>query len=141
VIPSVILQIANKKEAVEVGDISTTRDFNYVEDTCRGLILLAENDSFPGEIYNIGSGNEVSIDETINLIKTLMHSNIEIISTKARLRPQNSEVRRLMCDNSKLVNLCGYQASFTLEEGIKTTIDWYCDSGNLSKFSGSGYII
>ncbi len=87
-----------------MGDLSPTRDFTYVEDTCRAFIALAEADNTIGETVNIGSNFEISIEDTLNLIKELMGSNIKFITNEERFRPKNSEVFRLWCDNTKIEN-------------------------------------
>ena len=102
IIPTIITQIANGKKEIKLGDTSPTRDFNFVEDTCKGFLAIAENDETIGEIFNIGSNTEISIGETVELIKELMHSNVQFISDPQRLRPKNSEVFRLVCDNTKI---------------------------------------
>jgi NAD dependent epimerase/dehydratase family. len=102
VIPTIITQIAGGKKQIQLGDVSPTRDFNYVEDTCRGFIALAESDKTLGETVNIGSNFEISIGDTLNIIKNIMHSDVEFIVDEQRLRPEKSEVNRLWCDNKKL---------------------------------------
>lgn len=140
-IPSVILQILNKKHQIEVGDISPTRDFNYVEDTCRGFIALAENDAPSGETINIGSNTEISIRDTIAVIQKIMGSNIHVKPISERVRPGASEVRRLQCDNSKIKKLCGFEPEYNLEEGLKKTIVWFRDDKNLTRYRSNGYVL
>lgn len=88
--------------------MSPTRDFNYVEDTCRGFIALAESDNTVGETVNIGSNFEISVGDTLNLIKAIMNSDVEFLLDQQRLRPEKSEVNRLWCDNAKLKALTGF---------------------------------
>jgi NAD dependent epimerase/dehydratase len=139
VIPTIITQIANRKKEIKLGDVSPTRDFNYVKDTCRGFVELAENNNTIGEIINIGSGTEISIHDTLLIIKRLMNSDVEFITEKQRLRPEKSEVFRLYCDNRKIMNLTGYKPQCSLEEGLKETIKWFTDSKNLSKYKDEIY--
>ena len=141
VIPSVIVQAANNKQQIEVGDITPTRDFNFVEDTCRGFIMLAESKAPGGEIFNIGSNHEASIGNTISAIQKIMGTNIPVKQVNERLRPDASEVRRLCCDNTKIKNLCGFEPKNSLEEGLRKTVAWYCESKNLKKYKLGGYII
>ncbi len=98
VIPTIIAQIASGKKQIQLGDVSPTRDFNYVEDTCRGFIALAESEKSIGETVNIGSNCEISIGDTLSLIKTIMASDVEFLVDEQRLRPENSEVNRLWCE-------------------------------------------
>jgi NAD dependent epimerase/dehydratase len=141
VIPSVIVQIANKKEQIEVGDITPTRDLNFVEDTCRGFIALAESENSYGEVFNIGSNIEISIIDTISAIQKIMGTDIPVNQVAERLRPAGSEVKRLWCDNTKIKNFCGFSPKNNLAEGLKKTIEWFCDEKNLLRYKPGGYII
>jgi nucleoside-diphosphate-sugar epimerase len=141
VIPSVIIQAAKRNQLIDVGDITTTRDFNFVEDTCRGFIALAENETSSGEVFNIGSNSEISIKDTISVIQKIMGTDIPLNSVTERKRPETSEVFRLCCENSKIRNSCGYEPSYSLENGLKKTIDWFRNSDNLSKYKSGGHIL
>lgn len=134
VIPTIITQIAAGKKQIQLGDVSPTRDFNYVLDTCRGFIALAESDETIGEVVNIGSGAEVTVGDTLNLIKELMHSDVAFITDENRLRPKNSEVFRLCCDNTKIHQLTGFQPQYALKEGLQNCIDWFTKPENLSRY-------
>ncbi|KTC66090.1 NAD dependent epimerase/dehydratase family protein [Legionella adelaidensis] len=134
VIPTIITQIAGGLPQIDLGDLSPTRDFNYVEDTCRGFLELANCPSSVGEIVNIGSNYEISILDTLLLIRQLMNSSIDYKMDEQRLRPEKSEVSRLWCDNSKLFNLTGFKPQCTLREGLQKTIDWFTSEKNLSKY-------
>tara|TARA_B100001250_G_scaffold300104_1_gene261818 strand:- start:55649 stop:56626 length:978 start_codon:yes stop_codon:yes gene_type:complete len=134
VIPNIIAQIASGIKKIKLGSVSPTRDFNYVEDTCNGFISLVNKNSTTGEVYNIGSNSEVSILEVFNLIKELMDSDVEIFKEEERIRPENSEVQRLVCDNTKIKNATGYKQSVDLEQGLKKTIDWLSIDKNLEKY-------
>ncbi len=139
VIPTIIGQIAAGKKEILLGDMSPTRDFNYVTDTCRGLVALAKCAEAIGEVVNIGSNFEISIGDTLELIKELMASNVTFITEELRLRPKNSEVYRLWCDNSKLVRLTGFQADFDIRRGLEQTIRWFIEPDNLKKFKTDIY--
>ena len=134
VIPTIIGQIAVGKKQIKLGDLTPTRDFNYVLDTCRGFIALAESDKTIGEVINIGSGVEISVGDTLDLIKKIMDSNVEFITDKQRLRPEKSEVFRLCCDNTKIHELTGFLPEYSLEKGLKETIDWFTNPDNLSRY-------
>jgi len=134
VIPTIISQIAGGAKQIQLGDTSTTRDFNYVEDTCNAFISLAESDQALGEVVNIGSNTEITIGDTLDLIKELMNSDVEWILDEKRLRPASSEVTRLCCDNTKFQTLTGKNTSITLEEGLTRTIDWFSATENLKKY-------
>jgi len=134
VIPTIIGQIAAGKKQIKLGDLSPTRDFNYVLDTCRGFIALAESDKTIGDVINIGSGVEISVGDTLSLIKKIMNSDAEFITDEQRLRPKQSEVFRLCCDNTKLHELTGFLPEYSLKKGLKETIDWFTSSENLSRY-------
>jgi len=139
VIPTIITQIANGEKLIKLGDISPTRDFNYVEDTCRGFVALAECDKTIGQTVNIGSNHEISIADTLNLIKELMSSDVEFISENERVRPKKSEVFRLWCDNSRIEKLTGYKPQVDIRDGLKRTINWFTNEDNLNRYKSNIY--
>jgi len=139
IIPTIITQIATGKKEIELGDMSPTRDFNYVEDCCRGFILLAESQKTIGETVNIGSNSEISIGDTFKLIKELMSSDAIIVNDDQRNRPKKSEVFRLWCDNEKIKQLTGYQSQINFRDGLKKTIDWITDGENLKIYKSAIY--
>ena len=139
VIPTIITQIANGFKEIKLGDITPTRDFNYVEDTCRALIALAESDETIGQTINIGSNFEISIADTLNIIKELMDSNVEFIADEQRIRPKKSEVFRLWCDNTKIEQLTGFKPQVDINEGLQRTVDWFTDSKRLERYKAGIY--
>jgi len=139
VIPTIITQIANGATKIKLGDITPTRDFNYVDDTCRGFIALAECDESIGQVVNIGSNFEISIGDTLNMIKELMDSDVKFIVDSQRIRPEKSEVFRLLCDNSKIKKLTGFKSQVGIREGLQRTIDWILKSDNLKKYKSEIY--
>lgn len=139
VIPTIISQIAGGLKEIKLGDLSPTRDFNYVEDTCRGFIELAKCDKAIGESVNIGSNFEISIKDTLDLIKDIMHSDVRFITDEQRIRPENSEVFRLWCDNSKIKNLTGFEPKNSIREGLEKTVEWFTKQENLAKYKPGLY--
>lgn len=139
VIPTIIGQIASGMKQIKLGDVSPTRDFNYVIDTCRGFLALANCDNTVGETVNIGSNFEISVGDTFNLIRELMNSDVEFVTEEQRRRPDKSEVHRLWCDNSKIRELTGFEPSYNLRDGLAATIDWFTVPANLAKFKTSIY--
>jgi len=139
VIPTIITQIAAGKKQIELGDTTPTRDFNYVKDTCRGFISLAQCDESIGETVNIGSNYEISIGDTLDLIKKIMNSDVEFIVDKKRIRPEKSEVNRLWCNNLKIKKLCGFEPRYSIEEGLKETVKWFENPQNLKKYKTGIY--
>ena len=141
VIPTIISQILAKKDQIDLGDVTPTRDFNFVEDTCTGLMKILESDKTIGKTINIGSNSEISIKELFEKICLIMNSKPDLKESEDRLRPKNSEVFRLKCDNSEIKNLVNYQPNFSLEKGLKQTIDWFLDKENLKKYKSNIYNI
>jgi NAD dependent epimerase/dehydratase len=139
VIPTIVAQIASGKKEIKLGDVSPTRDFNYVLDTCRGFIELASCEKTVGETINIGSNFEISVGDTLNMIKELMNSDVKFITEEARLRPDKSEVFRLWCDNAKISELTGFVPKYSIREGLQETIDWFVREENLNKFKSHLY--
>jgi NAD dependent epimerase/dehydratase len=139
VIPTIISQIANGAKEIKLGDVTPTRDFNYVTDTCRGFIELANCSDAIGKTFNIGSNYEISVGDTLNLIKDLMKSDVTFIKEDQRLRPEKSEVFRLWCDNSLINNLTGFEPKFTIEQGLQETITWFSNPENLKKYKSDIY--
>jgi len=139
VIPTIISQIAGGMKEIKLGDLSPTRDFNYVEDTCRGFIELAKCDKAIGETVNIGSNFEISIKDTLDLIKNIMHSDVCFLIDEQRIRPENSEVFRLWCDNSKIRELTGFEPKYSIREGLEKTVEWFTKPENLAKYKPGLY--
>lgn len=139
VIPTIITQIASGMKEIRVGDLSPTRDFNYVKDTCKGFSLLADSESTIGKTVNIGSNTEISMGDTLNIIKELMNSDVEFCVDPNRIRPEKSEVFRLWCDNSQIKNLTGYEPEHDIKTGLKMTIDWFMMRDNLMKYKTGIY--
>lgn len=139
VIPTIISQIASGKKQIKLGDVSPTRDFNYVADTCRGFLELARCDKAIGETVNIGSNFEISVGDTLNIIRELMNSDVEFITEEQRLRPEKSEVFRLWCDNKKIRELTGFEPSYSIREGLKATVDWFTQPKNLANYKADIY--
>ncbi len=139
VIPTIITQIAAGQKEIKLGDVSPTRDFNYVLDTCKGLIAIAECEKTIGEVINIGSNYEISIEDTFSIIKDLMGSDIVLIKDNERIRPEKSEVYRLWCDNGKINSLTGFTPDYNIREGLKLTIDWFTSGANLKKYKWDIY--
>lgn len=139
IIPTIISQIACGHRTIKVGDLSPTRDFNYVEDTCRGFIALAETEGIEGMEINIATGKEVTMRHTLELIAELMDADVKYEVDEARLRPGKSEVFRLCGDNSLITSLTGWRPRVTLSEGLKRTIDWFTKPENLKKYKSNIY--
>ncbi len=139
VIPTIISQIASGKRQIKLGDVTPTRDFNYVADTCRGFLELARCDKAIGEAVNIGSNFEISVGRTLELIRELMNSDVDFLVDEQRLRPGKSEVLRLWCDNTKIRELTGFEPVYDIRTGLKATVDWFTRAENLAKYKANIY--
>jgi dTDP-glucose 4,6-dehydratase len=136
VIPTVITQALTGSE-IRIGTTSTTRDFTFVEDTVRGFLLAAESQAAVGEIVNIGTGRETSVDDTIRLIVAAVGKDVRLVQDDRRLRPERSEVLRLCADIAKAERLLGFRPAVPLEEGIRRTVAWIAD--HLSLYRPEAY--
>ena len=139
IIPTIITQIANGAKEIKLGDLTPTRDFNYVEDTCRGFVELSDCNEAIGETVNIGSNFEISIGDTLDIIKEIMNSKVKFVTDHDRIRPENSEVFRLLCDNSKLHQLTGFKSNIDLRQGLKKTVDWFTQPKYLKQYKSDIY--
>lgn len=139
IIPTIITQIANGKKEIKLGDLTPTRDFNYVKDTCKGFIELSTCEEAVGQEVNICSNYEISMRDTLHLIAKLMKSDVKLVEDIQRLRPQNSEVFRLWGDNAKIKSLTGFTPDYSIEAGLQATIDWFLDKENLKKYKADIY--
>ena len=139
IIPTIISQIAAGQRQIKVGDLTPTRDFNYVADTCRGFIALASAEGIEGRDINIATGTEVSMEQTLHTIARIMNADVEWITDPARLRPSKSEVRRLCGDNSLITSLTTWRPAHSLEDGLRKTVDWFVRPENLAKYKTDIY--
>jgi dTDP-glucose 4,6-dehydratase len=126
VIPTIITQ-ALSRDAVRLGALHPTRDLNYVSDTVEGFVKAADAPDALGEVINIGSGREISIGDLAARIVSLVGRDVTIEADEARLRPERSEVKRLVADAEKAHRLLGWQSTVSLDEGLKRTIAWISD--------------
>ena len=138
VIPSIITQALIKRK-ISLGSGFPTRDLTFVRDTVNGFIDFAECEKTVGEVVNLGSGYEVSINQIINLISNCLEKKIQIQREKTRIRPEKSEVERLFSDSSKAKRLFGWHPKTNLKQGIEKTISWF--EKNLKRYKGDIYNI
>jgi NAD dependent epimerase/dehydratase len=139
VIPTIITQIAIGRKEVSLGELSATRDFTFVRDTCEGLVAIAGMDDAKGEVFHIGSNKEIAIGDLFSLIAEMMNSDARVVTDKTRLRPNLSEVRRLRCDNQKLRQATGFEPKTSLRDGLAATIAWFREECNLRRYKESVY--
>lgn len=139
IIPTIITQIANGATEIKLGDLTPTRDFNFVKDTCRGFIQLADCDEAIGQEVNVCSNYEISMRDTLNLIADIMGKDVKFVEDTQRLRPKNSEVFRLWGDNTKINRLTGFEPEFDIRSGLEETIKWFTCEENLKKYKSNIY--
>lgn len=145
VIPTIITQLAAGMREIKLGALSPTRDFNFVHDTVRGFLAVAECDAAVGRVVNVGSNFEISIGETARTIAELMGREVQFISDEQRLRPKGSEVERLWADNTLARDLVGWTPRYGGAEGFRRglteTIEWFGDPANLRRYKSGLYNI
>jgi UDP-glucose 4-epimerase len=141
VIPTVISQLAAGRREIALGSLTPTRDFNFVLDTAHAFqaMLEAPLDGVVGGTFNAGSGVEISVADTVKLIAELMGTDVEIRVENERLRPERSEVTRLVSDSSAIQQAASWKPAHTLSEGLRTTIEWFSDPRNLIRYKTDQY--
>ncbi len=143
VIPSIIIQLASGLENVKLGLTNPTRDFTFIDDTVNGFISTLNTNKIIGEVVNLGTNYEISILDLAFLISELMNQNINIINDDERIRPEKSEVDRLLSDNIKAKNILDWVPNKSglsgLKEGLRETINWFKDIDNLKKYKIDKY--
>lgn len=145
IIPTVITQVIAGRRQIKLGALSPTRDLNYVSDTVRGFIAMAESDAAVGEVVNVGSGFEIAMGDVANMIVKEFAADVEIVTDEQRLRPARSEVERLLADNGKARRLIGWAPEYGglegVRRGIRTTIEWFSDPDNTRGYKSDIYNI
>ena len=139
VIPTIITQLLSGSQEIKLGALKPTRDFNYVLDTVNGFKKIYESENTVGEEINIATMKEISIGTLAEEIIRQINPSAKIICDEERLRPEKSEVNRLLGDNAKIRKLTGWEPKYTLEQGIRETIRWLED--NLSFYKAGVYNI
>ena len=134
VIPTIITQLLTGKK-LKLGNLHPTRDFTYVKDTAAAFVEICKSDEVIGQVTNVGMNSEISIGELAALIGRLTGNEIDFNTDFQRVRPDNSEVERLYCDNKKIVSLTSWQPKYNLESGLIETIDWIKDNLSIYKHS------
>ena len=142
-IPTVITQIVAGFTQIKLGSLHPTRDFTFVKDTAKAFVAIAESENSVGEVINIGSNFEISMESTVKIIAELMGVDIEIIQDKERIRPVNSEVERLWADNSKALCLTDWTPEYSgldgFKRGLQETIQWFLKDKNCTLYKPMVY--
>jgi nucleoside-diphosphate-sugar epimerase len=138
VIPTIASQLLSGAKELKLGALSPTRDFNYVGDTAAGMIALATCPAAEGRVVNIGSGEEWSIEQTARLLMEIAGRDVPIVCEQERLRPENSEVNRLLADNHVIRDLTAWRPAVPFREGLRRTVDWI--RVNIGRFDPGRYV-
>lgn len=124
IIPTIISQIASGKRELQLGNLTPTRDLTYVLDTARGFLAVAACDNCIGKVVNLGNNAEISMRDLVYQIAALMSAEVKLTEDPSRVRPADSEVDRLWCNNSLVQTLTGWRPEWTLRKGLEETIRW-----------------
>jgi NAD dependent epimerase/dehydratase len=141
VIPTIITQLLNGEKQIKLGDITPTRDLLFVKDTVKGFSAIANSKNTIGEEINIATQSEITVGDLAQKIIDQINPEAKIITDEQRLRPEKSEVMRLFGSNQKLIQLTGWEQTYSLEEGLKQTINWFKQPENLIKYKHDIYNI
>ena len=139
VIPTIISQLLNGAQEIKLGDTKPTRDLLFVKDTVNGFLKIAKCDELIGHEVNIATQSEISVGDLAQLLINSINPNAKIISDSIRLRPEKSEVFRLFGSNEKLKFYTDWNQKYTLDEGLKETIDWFSKKENLQQYKSDIY--
>lgn len=139
IIPTIITQLLSGKKELEIGSLTPTRDFNYVKDTVNGFIEISKSKKTIGEEINIATQNEISIGDLANELIRQINPQVKIVCDEQRLRPEKSEVNRLLGSNEKIKKLTNWNMKYSFEEGLRETIEFF--RNNLDKYKTDIYNI
>lgn len=139
VIPTIITQLLSGKEQIKLGALHPTRDLLFVKDTVNGFVEIAKSENTNGQEINIATQSEISIMDLAQLLINQINPKAQIISDDIRLRPEKSEVERLLGSNKKIMELTNWKPNFSLEQGLQQTIEWFSDKNNLSRYKSDIY--
>ncbi len=132
IIPNIIRQ-GLAENTIQVGNLSPTRDFNFVLDTVQGFLLAGSTPEAEGQVINVGSGVEISIKDLITTVETLLGKQLEIVQQEQRFRPNNSEVFRLLANIDKAKTVLGYQPEYPLHKGLELTVQYFAQQEQTAK--------
>lgn len=139
VVPTIATQLLSGNTRIELGALAPTRDLTYVTDTAAGFVALASCDAAVGREVNMGNGHEISVGDLAALIAEVVGTEIEIVSSEERLRPEKSEVERLLADTTLMRELTGWEPEVTLREGLSRAVEWFSNAENLSHYKTDLY--
>lgn len=141
IIPTIIAQLLSGTKEIKIGSLTPTRDFNYVLDTVSGFTEIWKSNRTIGEEINIASEVEISIGELLNTLIKITNKDVQIVDEDLRKRPENSEVRRLLGSNKKLMELTNWKSEYDLNKGLNKTVEWFSNKENLMRYKANLYNI
>jgi len=143
VIPTILAQLAAGQNEIHLGDVRPTRDFTFVEDTVRAFMAVADAplDAVVGRTFNAGTGVEISIGELVAMIAHAAGREVAVVEDAERLRPSGSEVMRLVCDSSRLLQATGWKPTMSLADGLARTAEWFGRPENLARYKWNTYTV
>ena len=141
IIPTIIMQLLSGKKEIKLGSLNPTRDFNYVKDIVDGFVEISKSEKTIGKVVNIASNNEISMGQLAQELIKQINPDARIIRDNQRIRPEKSEVNRLLGDNSLIMSLTNWKPKYDLSSGLRETIDWFEHSDNLKKYKNNIYNI
>ena len=139
IIPTIITQVLSGRDELHLGNLTPTRDLNYVKDVAKGFAAIARCDAAIGEEINIASGREISMGDLVDKLLAILDTNARIVVEKDRIRPDKSEVERLVGDNSKIRSISAWRSQTDLDTGLRHTVEWLKDPVNLAKYKDMIY--
>jgi NAD dependent epimerase/dehydratase len=144
-IPSVIVQLLSGVESISLGSLSPTRDLTFVTDTAEGFRTVAEGTGGLGEVFNMGSGFEISMGEVVDMLCEISGRKVAVTEDPARVRPENSEVERLWSDSSKIESAFGWKPAHAgrdgLYRGLEKTYAWFRNNSNDAGYDAKRYVV
>ncbi len=144
-IPSVIVQLLSGTESISLGSLSPTRDLTFVSDTAEGFRVVAEGQGGLGEVFNMGSGFEISMGEVVEMLSEISGRQVAVSEDPTRVRPENSEVERLWSDSSKIESVFGWKPAHAgrdgLYRGLEKTYAWFRDNANEAGYDAKRYVV
>ncbi len=144
-IPSVIVQLLSGAASISLGSLSPTRDLTFVTDTAEGFRAVAEGTGGLGEVFNMGSGFEISMGEVVDMLSDISGRKVAVTEDPSRVRPENSEVERLWSDSSKIEKIFGWKPAHGghdgLYRGLEKTYAWFRDNSNEAGYDAQRYVV
>lgn len=144
IIPTIMVQLIQNEKELSLGSLSPTRDLNFIDDTVAGFIAFLNCEKNIGKTINIGNNFEISMKDVVENIIKISGKEVKVIEDKSRLRPKNSEVKRLWADNTKAKEILNWSPKFAglegLKKGLKKTYNWFSENQNIKKYKNRGFV-